>query len=112
MAGGVLMSPIMTLTQPPMIPTDFSSFLIPGLLILFVGVSGFGGQYFKTAGLKYESAGPAAMMLQLDLVFALIFQSTIFKATEPLNPLSLIGCLLITSVAFMLPCSKYFGCNK
>ena len=39
-----------------------------------VCVLGFAGQAFKTQGLKWEKAGPGAMMRNLDLVLAFGFQ--------------------------------------
>jgi drug/metabolite transporter (DMT)-like permease len=71
-------------------------------LVIFVGIaiSGLLGQFFKTEGLKREDAGPAAMMRNLDLVFAFIFQTTLLG--EPVLWTSLLGGLLTLSASASL----------
>ena len=62
------------------------------MIVLAVGLLGFAGQGFKTQGLTWEKAGPGAMMRNLDLVLAFIFQVTILG--EEVKALSVVGALI------------------
>ena len=56
---------LLMLTQTPVVPTKTSTWLIA----VGIGIVGFAGQGFKTQGLKWEKAGPGAMMRNLDIVY-------------------------------------------
>eukprot|EP00941_MAST-03F_sp_MAST-3F-sp1_P005387 g5387.t1 len=70
------------------------------IAILSIGVFGLLGQFFKTEGLKLEKAGPAAMMRNLDLVFAFLLQA--FVLGEKVHSTSLVAALLTLSSSFVL----------
>ncbi len=60
----------------------------------FVGLMGFVGQATMSRGGQLEKAGPAAMMRNLDVVFAFVLQIS-FLAETPSGG-SVAGAILIT----------------
>lgn len=67
---------------PLALPWAVASFVVPGavdwLLLLAIGVTTQAGQVFLTRGLVIEHAGRAASVGYLQVVFAMIWQITIF----------------------------------
>ena len=58
-------------------------------------IAGFGGQVLLNRGIQLSPAGPATAMRYGDIVFALVFQSTLLGSTPA--PLKLLGAGLICS---------------
>lgn len=65
---------------------------------------GFIGQLLMNRGLQIEKAGPAALMRNLDIVLAFIYQITILHITP--TPWSIAGAVLI------LTCTSIVGIAK
>lgn len=61
--------------------------------LLFVGVFSLGAQVLQTLGLQRETAGRAAAMSYLQIIFATAFQLIILGT--PLEPLSVFGSIFI-----------------
>lgn len=58
---------------------QFDVFAIPSgfnniTLMYFSGLTSFFGQTFLTLGLKYEDAGPVALLKNFDVIFAFIWE--------------------------------------
>lgn len=95
MAGGLVVSVVwVSVTSTVSLPRTPTGWIY----ILCICAFGFGGQLFKTQGLKWERAGPGSMMRNLDLVLAFSFQVSFLG--EPACLTSIIGaaCTLIGSV--------------
>uniref|UniRef100_A0A0G4HP42 EamA domain-containing protein n=1 Tax=Chromera velia CCMP2878 TaxID=1169474 RepID=A0A0G4HP42_9ALVE len=61
--------------------------------VFLTGIFGFLGQCLLNAGLQREKAGPGAMMRNLDIVFAFILDSFVYRRRPSL--LSVAGALLV-----------------
>jgi drug/metabolite transporter (DMT)-like permease len=76
-----------------------------GLVMLFLHtLFGLLAQVLLTIGLQYETAGRGSLALYTSIVFALVFEFTMFHTTPP--PLSLIGMLIILSSAIYTTLTK------
>ncbi|KAI9441947.1 integral membrane protein DUF6 [Lactarius psammicola] len=73
------------------------------LAMLFLNtIFGFFGQMLITMGLQYETAGRGALAVYTSIIFALVFEFTIFRTTP--SALSIIGILMIlTKKTFIKP---------
>lgn len=69
-------------------PRDIASVLAMGFL-------GFIGQLLLNTGIQISPAGPASVMRYADVIFAIIFQSTLLG--EAPGGIKIVGCLLIMS---------------
>ena len=63
-------------------------------LLLGVGISGFGTQYFLTLGLQIEKAGRATNMVYTQMLFALAWELIVWGTTPGWESLAGSGCIL------------------
>lgn len=76
-----------------------------GLAMLFLHtLFGLFAQVLLTIGLQYETAGRGSLALYTSIIFALVFEFTMFHTTPP--PLSMIGMLMILSSAIYTTLTK------
>ncbi|KAI9459250.1 hypothetical protein BJY52DRAFT_1149260 [Lactarius psammicola] len=76
-----------------------------GLSMLFLNsIFGILGQIFLTLGLQRETAGRGALAIYTSIIFALVFELTVFHTTPP--ALSIIGILMILSSAIYITLTK------
>jgi len=72
------------------------------LLILASGMTSFLGQTFLSLGLKYENAGPVALMKNFDVVFAFIWSFVFLNVSPDFYSLGggciVIFCIIISTV--------------
>lgn len=90
---GSLVGPASSLVfgQPWIEPPSPSAWL----MFFGVGITGFIGQLLLNKGVQSAPAGPATVMRYADVIFAIIFQATVFA--DPPNVLKWLGCLLVMS---------------
>jgi len=72
--------------------------------LLLIGVFGLVGQCLLTMGIQREAAGRASMASYTQIVFATIFQRTLFHTSPPW--LSILGSFLIVSSALYIALTK------
>lgn len=77
------------LQQPFVLPSDATS----AFLLFTVGLFSLLAQVFQTLGLQRETAGRAAMMSYMQIIFATAFQ--VLLLGTPLEPLGVVGSLLV-----------------
>jgi drug/metabolite transporter (DMT)-like permease len=65
------------------------------VMLIAVGVLGFLGHLLLNRGVQIAPAGPAAVMRYTDVLFSMLFQTTVLS--NPPNALKLVGCALIMS---------------
>jgi len=76
-----------------------------GLVMLFLHtIFGIFAQVLLTLGFQYETAGRGSLALYTSIIFALVFEFTLFH-TMP-SPLSIIGILMILSSAIYITLTK------
>ncbi|KAH8984540.1 hypothetical protein EDB86DRAFT_2962414 [Lactarius hatsudake] len=76
-----------------------------GLAMLFLNaILGILGQVFLTMGLQRETATRGSLAIYTSVIFAMVFEFTIFHTTPP--ALSIIGTLMIVSSAIYITLTK------
>ncbi|KAG0638687.1 hypothetical protein HOY80DRAFT_905893 [Tuber brumale] len=68
--------------------------LLQWALLLGVGISGFGAQYFLTLGLQIEKAGRATNMVYTQMLFALVWERIVWGTMPGWGSLVGSGCIL------------------
>ncbi|CCF50640.1 hypothetical protein NDA11_004081 [Ustilago hordei] len=91
------------LKEPFVIPSSTLSLL----LLLGVGLFSLLAQVFQTLGLQRESAGRAATMSYLQIIFALFWQLVLFRSVPDL--VSIVGSLVILASGAWVALSKQDG---
>ncbi|KAJ1019001.1 hypothetical protein NDA18_006152 [Ustilago nuda] len=91
------------LKEPFVIPSSTLSLL----LLLGVGLFSLLAQVFQTLGLQRESAGRAATMSYLQIIFALFWQLVLFRSVPDL--VSIVGSLVILASGGWVALSKQEG---
>ncbi|XP_076304726.1 solute carrier family 35 member G1-like [Tachypleus tridentatus] len=76
-----------------------------GWLILLLGFTGIIGQFFVTASLKLEDAGPASIARAIDVVMAFIYQVAFLE--ETIEWTSVLGAVLVCSCVVMIGWRKW-----
>ncbi|CAZ84127.1 unnamed protein product [Tuber melanosporum] len=89
---------IISLTSSLLIPSIggliWPHTLLQWALLLGVGISGFGTQYFLTLGLQVEKAGRATNMVYTQMLFALVWERIVWGTTPGWGSLVGSGCIL------------------
>ena len=83
---------------------------IQWLLMIAIGFLGFLGQVFVTKGIQMEAAGPAAMMRNLDILFAYIYQVALLG--QPANGLSILGACFVVTCAVIIGTRKWLSTKR
>lgn len=91
------------LNEPLVIPSSTLSLL----LLLGVGLFSLLAQVFQTLGLQRESAGRAATMSYLQIIFALFWQLVLFRSVP--DSVSIAGSLVILASGAWVALSKQGG---
>ncbi|KAI0808219.1 hypothetical protein C8Q74DRAFT_1231955 [Fomes fomentarius] len=91
---------MIVLRIPVVIPTRWDWLL----LLLLIGIFGFGGQVLLTLGLQRETAGRGTIAVYGQIVFATILQR-IFLHIMP-SPLSVVGTVIIIGSALYVALTK------
>jgi len=85
---------------PLVIPTR-TSWLV---MLLLIGIFGFGTQILFTMGLQRETAGRGTLAMYSSIVFAVVFEFIVFHTTP--SALSIVGALIIVSSAIYITLTK------
>ncbi|XP_013794743.2 solute carrier family 35 member G1-like [Limulus polyphemus] len=76
-----------------------------GWLLLLLGFTGIIGQFFVTASLKLEDAGPASIARAIDVVMAFIYQVAFLE--ESIEWTSILGAVLVCSCVVLTGWRKW-----
>lgn len=82
-------------------PTDWQSWA----LLLAIGVSGVGDQYFMTVALRYESAGPASIARTVTIVLAFVWDVLVLNGKFDWN--AFVGAFLVSFGVVILGIYKW-----
>ena len=82
-------------------PTDWYTWA----LLLVIGVSGIGDQYFMTVALRYESAGPASIARTVTIVLAFVWDVLVLNGKFDWN--AFVGALLVSFGVVILGIYKW-----
>jgi drug/metabolite transporter (DMT)-like permease len=100
---GVFYAPIMMYFQGSVPMSEWSN--STSIYLISVGLLALVGQTFFNKGCQLENAGIASMTRNLDVVFVFIWSATILRDT--INPLSILGAILMTICVFSIGIKKY-----